>query len=159
MPPKFVRQENPYTRAMALIDASKRVQNATGAPLLGRSKLWQCRRIAALEETWGLNLDRLGATHAMLRWVAGPGMPKAQKNCRSPRAIQVEARYYATVAFLEGRSPHLKFKDLMASFPTIDPRTGLVTHPAEQKNLQPEPADATLSVSERQESAHVTIDQ
>ena len=118
--------ENPYTVSVAWVANEGQFRRATGGeePRVKHSRQarWFFRKVAQLERTWGENLDRLGATMRQIRWVASPGARE--------RLADVERRYRALVAFLEGRSECSSFRELRASLPSFDPVTGEELGPA-----------------------------
>lgn len=117
--------ENPYSVAVAFVDADRlaRQQSGKGLPVR-RALRWSYLRVASLDAPYGARLDALGATMAQVRWVAAPGMGGKTKWERPARNAEVEARFNGLVALLEGRSPHATFRALVAAMPAIDPRNG-----------------------------------
>ena len=86
---------------------------------ISRARRWQYRQIAALDLPWQRRLDELGASMRQVRWVASANQAGERR-----RRAQVDLRYRALVRFLEGKSEHATFQDLVDSFATYDPRTG-----------------------------------
>jgi hypothetical protein len=119
--------EKVYSVALAFVEADRlaRKRGGHGVPVK-RQLRWAYIRIASLDAPYGQRLDALGATMGQARWVAAPGMGKGigPRPSRPSRNADVEARFNALVALLEGRSPFASFKALVAAFPAIDPRTG-----------------------------------
>lgn len=98
--------ERPYARARAWFTAS-----ADARPRLSRAQLSDFRRIKELGEHWGKQLDELGATYQVVRWVAGP------VGCE-PSAQLARAR--AVVAALrEGPLTHKRFAGLKEAHPAF----------------------------------------
>lgn len=98
--------ERPYARAAAWFTTP-----AEARPRLSRSRLSDFRRIKDLGAHVGKQLDELGATYQVVRWVAGP------VGCE-PTAQLARAR--AVVAALrEGPLTHKRFAELREAHPTF----------------------------------------
>lgn len=109
--PRRERKLRPWATAVALMraDGLQRLD-------LSRSRRCHDRKIAALDPHKGRRLDDLGATYRAVRWVAAPGS--------EVRSGEVDFRYRALVAFLEGRSEHASLASLYGSHKRFDPHTG-----------------------------------
>jgi hypothetical protein len=78
-------REGYYFRARAWVAASPRVRVA-----ISPNRARDFRRIAALNDAWGLRLDELRASYRMVRWAGAPRY-----------VAEREARYRALVKLLE----------------------------------------------------------
>jgi len=95
---------------------------------LSPSRALQYQKIAALDLPWQRRLDALGASFEQVRWVSGPGP--------GTRRTEVDLRYRALIALLEGKSEHESFRALRDAHPTYDPHSGTEIAPkARRKEL------------------------
>lgn len=97
---------NPYSQVKAFVrDPSPHKAKLT----TGRH--YDFLRIARLGDAWGNNLDRLGVSYKMLRWIAGAADPRF--------IVEREQRYQAIVTLLENGGGNREFLRLAAETPKI----------------------------------------
>lgn len=96
-----------YSRARAWVKARPEVRAS-----LGRTRAIDFRRIAKLNDPWGLRLDELGASYRMVRWTAGSGTHPER-----------ETRFRALVKLLEEhgaeRDVGRRFAALVEGMPAV----------------------------------------
>jgi hypothetical protein len=103
--------EDGYERACDWLKTSRRVPTAT----LSRQRRSDFRRIKMLGDRRALELQRLGATFRVLRWVAGAA--------RSP--AEMEERFRAARKALQhGPLTEARWRELVKSRPALEPDRG-----------------------------------